>query len=979
MKIRFTICCLLSIAFRGYGQDTIPTSAGERMNSLQVLKGMKDSSLVKNVPFRNIGPTIMGGRVVDVAVNPEKPEEFYVAYASGGLWHSINNGQSFVPVFDHEAAITLGAIAVNWQSLTIWAGTGESNSSRSSYAGTGVYVSSDSGKTWEHRGLEDSHHIGRIVLDPSSPLTAWVAVTGHLYSPNSERGVYKTTDGGKTWKKVLYLDDNTGAIDLALDPVHTNILYATMWHRERRAWNFVESGNTSGIYKSTDGGETWKCITVEGSGFPLGEGTGRIGIAVFPANPDILYALLDNQAARTDTEPRDTSTIIPADLKGISRENFLKLSDRKLDKFLRNNNFPEKYTSGTVKSLIRSDSIGTQALTDYLNDANNSLFDTPIIGAEVFRSDDAGKSWRKTHDYYLKNLVYTYGYYFGKITVSPVNDKKIIVCGVPVLLSTDGGKSFTSIDAGNTHGDFHAAWMDPKNDAHMILGNDGGLNITYDNGEHWFKVHTPPVGQFYSVTYDMDTPYNVYGGLQDNGIWTGSSQTDPDDPSWLQDGQYPYRFLLGGDGMQVQVDPRDNTTVYAGFQFGYYFRIHKNNPDDAVSVKPVNDLGEPNYRFNWQSPIWLSVHQPDILYFGSNKIHRSLNKGNDMKTMSEDLTYNDRKGDVAFNTITTIHESPVRFGMLYCGTDDGKIWRSTDAGYSWEPCFNGLPKRLWVSRITASSHKMERVYASLNGYRYDNFHPYIFVSDDQGNHWKNISSNLPDEPVNVIREDPVQEKFLYAGTDNGIYMSMDGGESWMPFEGGLPRVPVHDLAIHPRDHDLIAGTHGRSIYIASLKQLEALNDSILQAPLYLFEPTVPAFSKDWGKRNTDFGPEHSPVLSMTYYSNHAGLSTVNVMTQDRQILNSFIDSTDKGLNYLSDTLFIDNKRLDAFRKKLKKSGDASEVRASDDGNYYLIRGKYRIEISGPSGTILSKDFEITDREKQEVPGSGDEPRESFTK
>ncbi|MCC7231437.1 MAG: glycosyl hydrolase, partial [Bacteroidia bacterium] len=232
MKIRFTICCLLSFAFRGYGQDTIPTSAGERMNSLQVLKGMKDSSLVKNVPFRNIGPTIMGGRVVDVAVNPEKPEEFYVAYASGGLWHSINNGQSFVPVFDHEAAITLGAIAVNWQSHTIWAGTGESNSSRSSYAGTGVYVSSDSGKTWEHRGLEDSHHIGRIVLDPSSPLTAWVAVTGHLYSPNSERGVYKTTDGGKTWKKVLYLDDNTGAIDLALDPVHTNILYATMWHRE---------------------------------------------------------------------------------------------------------------------------------------------------------------------------------------------------------------------------------------------------------------------------------------------------------------------------------------------------------------------------------------------------------------------------------------------------------------------------------------------------------------------------------------------------------------------------------------------------------------------------------------------------------------------------------------------------------------------------------------------------------------------------
>ena len=955
--ISFALICVLQIK----GQTSINTTpASERLEGIAKRKALQENSYFNNLNFRNVGPTIMSGRAVDVDVNPDDPTEFYVAYASGGLWHTVNNGQSFEPVFDHEDVITIGDIAVNWKTRMIWVGTGEVNSSRSSYSGTGVYVSTDSGKTWLNKGLPESHHIGRICLHPTQPGTAWVAVLGHLYSPNKERGVYKTTDGGNTWKQVLSVDENTGAVDLTLDPNNPDILYTSMWHRERRAWNFVESGTTSGIYKSTDGGENWNLISGNGSGFPTGDGVGRIGLAVYPKNSQIIYAILDNQSKRKEDEKQDTSVLSVKQLKDISKSGFLALDESKLGKFLRNNGFPAKYTATGVKELVRTDSIKPSAIVDYLNDANNSLFDTPIIGSEIYRSEDGGKSWKKTHESILKNLFYSYGYYFGRISVSPFDDKKILVCGLPLIMSVDGGKTFKTIDGDNTHGDHHAVWINPKRDKHMIICNDGGLNITYDDGAHWFKANTPPVGQFYSVNVDMAKPYNVYGGLQDNGVWTGPSTND-NSVYWHQEGQYPYKFIMNGDGMQVQVDTRDNTTVYTGYQFGYYYRINKNDPENGTAIKPDNDLGEPNFRFNWQTPIWLSRHNQDILYYGSNRFHRSMNKGDDMKTLSPDLTHHDKTGDVPFNTIVTISESSSRFGLLYIGTDDGYIWTSSDAGYTWKKISDGLPQGLYVSRVVASRHKESRVYATLNGYRNDHFKAYVYKSEDGGITWQSISGNLPAEPVNVIQEDPVNEKIVYLGTDNGAYCSLNQGMSWMTIGGNLPRVAVHDLVVHPRDNELVLGTHGRSIYIASLKEVEKITDSIVNQNLHLFELEKTEWSKHWGEKQDEFSEPFSPSLSTCYFSKAKGVLEVKFTTEKGALIKSIKDTAEAGLNYLVYDLSVDPVNLKALEKSLSGKTQV-HLAASENKMYYLPKGKYKIEISDQQGNKVNSAFEITDPE-----------------
>ena len=502
-----------------------PTPAEKRFEAFKQRKKLRDNSLLKNVRLRSVGPTIMSGRVTDIDVDPADPTIFYVAYASGGLWKTENNGISFTPLFDHEASMTIGAIAVDWKhGETIWVGTGENNSSRSSYAGTGIYKSTDKGKTWDYAGLGETQHIGKIVIDPNDPNTVWVAAIGHLYSPNPERGVFKTTDGGKTWKKTLFIDDNTGAIDLAIDPNNNNVLYAATWYRTRRAWNFEESGKTSGIYKSEDGGDTWKLISTKESGFPTGEGVGRIGMAIYPKNPQIIYAVVDNQFHRPEEKKKEKPAITKEMLKTIKKEDFLKLKDEDINKFLDNNNFPMEYSAEKIKQMVKEDKIKPVALVDYISDENADLYNTPVIGAQVYRSDNGGKTWTKTNKDYIDDLFYTYGYYFGLIRVDPENDKEIYIGGVPILKSTDGGETFSSIDADNMHGDYHTIWVDPKKEGHLIIGNDGGLNITYDDGKTYFKANTPAVGQFYSVAVDMASPYNVYGGLQDNGVWTGHTK-----------------------------------------------------------------------------------------------------------------------------------------------------------------------------------------------------------------------------------------------------------------------------------------------------------------------------------------------------------------------------------------------------------------------------------------------------------------------
>ncbi|MFN8144138.1 MAG: glycosyl hydrolase [Bacteroidia bacterium] len=974
MKIHGLILLANIICLQVQSQSTVsPSTAQERMDGISKRKSLKENSYFNNLNFRNVGPTVMSGRAVDVDVNPDNPTEFYVAYASGGLWHTTNNGQSFEPLFDNEDVITIGDIAVDWKTRKIWVGTGEVNSSRSSYAGNGIYVSADSGKTWMYKGLPESHHIGKICLHPTQSGTAWVAVLGHLYSPNKDRGVYKTTDGGNTWKQVLAIDENTGAVDLAMDPGNPDILFSVMWHRERRAWNFVESGATSGIYKSTDGGEHWSLLTTESSGFPVGEGVGRIGLAIYPKNSQILYAVLDNQAKRKDDEKADTSVIVAKQLKGISKSDFLALNDSKLEKFFRSNGFPAKYTGAVVKDLVKKDSIQTEAIVDYLNDANNSLFDTPIIGAEVYRSENGGKTWKKTHDNIIKNLCYSYGYYFGRISVSPLDDKKILVCGLPLIMSTDGGKTFKNISGDNTHGDHHAVWMDEKQDKHMIICNDGGVNITYDDGTHWFKANTPPVGQFYSVNVDMAKPYNVYGGLQDNGVWTGSSQTN-NSTSWTESGQYPYKFIMGGDGMQVQVDTRDNATVYTGFQFGYYFRLNKNEADNSVPVKPENDLGEANFRFNWQTPILLSSHNQDIFYLGSNRFHRSMNKGEGIKTISQDLTLNDKKGDVPFNTIVTMSESPSRFGLLYVGTDDGLVWVSSDDGYTWKKISDGLPQGLYVSRVIASQHKENKVYVTLNGYRNDNFKPYVFVSENGGGIWKNITSNLPDEPVNVIREDPSSENIIYVGTDNGAYCSLNAGQNWMTLGGNLPRVAVHDMVVQSRENELVLGTHGRSIYITPLKDIQMLSDSVLQSALHMFSIEPMSWSKSWGTKPDEFSEPESPSLSLSFFKKKSGVVSLSITTESGVLIKTLKDSSEAGLNYVTYDLSIDSMELKNVKRSFAKQ--KVNIEAGENGVSYLPAGKYKLKISDSEGANDSASFEIKDPEKDKSNSQEPEARES---
>ena len=813
-----------------------PTPATERMQGLQKRKALDAKSVLKNIEFTNIGPTQMNGRVVDIDVNPTDPTEFYIAYASGGLFYTNTNGQSLTPIFDNEDAFTIGDIAVDWKTKTIWVGTGEVNSSRSSYSGVGMYKSNDNGKTWAYIGLPESHHIGKIVLHPTNSNIAWVAVLGHLYSANKERGVYKTIDGGKTWTHTLFVDENTGAVEMDINNKNPNELYATMWHRERRAWDWKETGATSAIYKSTNGGDTWSNISQASSGFPTGDKVGRIGVAVYQKNPNIIYAVVDNNNLKLDTAKKkiDTAHYQTNDFKNITKENFALLNNKKLDTFLMDNDFDEKYNATTVKELIKNDKVKPTAVYDWLI-ADDGFQNAGIKGCELYRSDNAGKTWKRVNKKAL-TIYNTYGYYFGKLSVSPNDENNVVLLGFNCIYSNDGGKTFKVKDKSNTHPDWHTCWIDPNRDGHWVAGNDGGVNVTYDYGKHWSKINNNAVGQFYGITTDDAKPYNVYGGLQDNGTWYGSAKLrksfddEEEENDEKEDGPdaYNWKSIGGGDGMQVQVDTRDNKTVYRGFQFGYYGRTTVDG-GRGISIHPMHDLGEQKLRYNWQTPIWLSKHAPDVLYYGSNKFHRSLLKGEKMEAISADLTNGKKEGRIPFGTLTTIVESPKKFGLIYVGTDDGNIHITKDGGYTFTNIAKNLPKNiplgLYVSRVMPSKFEEARVYVTLNGYRNDNFAAYLLVSQDYGTTWSSIGLDLPAEPLNVIKEDPKNEQIIYVGSDNGLYASFDMGKTFMTMMGkNLPRVPVHDIAIQERENEIIIGTHGRSAFTAKLSEVQKAFD-----------------------------------------------------------------------------------------------------------------------------------------------------------
>ncbi|MEO1727084.1 MAG: glycosyl hydrolase [Bacteroidota bacterium] len=952
----------------------------ERLAGFAQRQRLMEASVVSGLPIENIGPTVMSGRVTDLDVWPADPTHFFVSYASGGLWHTASNGGAFTPKFDDLPVMTIGDIAVRWPesvdsdaSPVVWVGTGENNSSRSSYAGTGVYKSMDGGENWTHLGLGETHHIGRIVLHPDDAETAWVAAIGHLYSPNDERGVFKTTDGGQSWTKSLFVNDSTGVIDLVIDPTDADVLYATSWDRSRVAWNFVEGGPGSAIYKSADGGDSWEQISTEDSGFPTGAGVGRIGLALFPGDAGFgagqtIYAFLDNQDRRPEEE-EDMGDDDPAAqptrdaLRTMGRDAFLALSEKAVNAFLDNNGFPLNYSAASVQAMVEDNTLDPADLVAYLEDANRELFDTPVIGGEVYRSDDGGQSWRKAHDGFIDDFVFSYGYYFGEIRVSPHDEDRLYLLGVPLIGSTDGGQTWTSNDADHVHVDHHALWVNPDRPGHLINGNDGGLNISYDDAQSWFKLNIPPVGQFYTVAVDSADTYRVYGGLQDNGVWRGP-HTYEESPGWRAEGQYPYERIMGGDGMQIQVDPRTNERIYTGFQFGNYYRIERRD-DGSFSrtrITPRHDLGERPLRFNWQTPIHLSRFNNDILYFGSNKLHRSMDRGETWTALSDDLTKGGLPGDVPYGTLTSLDESPLQFGLLWAGADDGSLHVTRDGGTSWTNAGANLPaatRDFWVSRVEASHHEAGRAYVSLNGYRFDNFTPLVFVTEDYGQSWTQLGAmgtegGLPNEPVNVVMEDRENADLLYVGTDHGLYVSLDRGQSFMALmatgtDAAMPNAPVHDLAYHHAAHDLVVGTHGRSIYRASVAHLQQLTADVRSKPVHLFAADDIRHSGAWGRRGWRWNDVTTPDLDLVAWLQAEGIATLEVTREDSTGTVETVRTVDLdsvlGLNVFTYDLTAD-------------FALAEDHEAADDERFYLTPGTYTLTLR-QNGASASQTLTVT--------------------
>ncbi len=837
-----------------FGQG-VPSSPGEISKAIKQRKALAENSILKQYPVRSIGPVVQGARIVDISVDPTDFNTFYVGYASGGVYKTTNNGVSFKPVFDNQGALTIGDMAIaNSNSSVIYVGTGEKNSSRSSYAGSGMYKSIDAGKTWQQIGLENTQHISRVVVHPENPEVVWVAAIGALYSKNEERGVFKSSDGGKTWKKTLFVSDSVGIIDLAINEKNPELLLASSWERDRKAWNFKGNGSGSAIYRSVDGGDSW---TKAMEGIPDDASNGRIGINYAQGNPNIVYAVMDNQKETKEEKKSDEPGLKLKDFIEMDREAFLKLENKSLDKFLKKSGYPSKYNAEIIKKEISDKVYTPKALAEYFGDANQALFNTKVTGAEVYRSDNGGGSWQKMNSYDLPGVYFTYGYYFGEITVSPQNEDELYIYGVPLLKSLDGGKTFARIDTMNdVHVDHHAMWVNPTNDDHVILGNDGGLYLSYDGGAEWLHLNNDAVGQFYTVNVDMEKPYNVYGGLQDNGTLMGSSKT-------VVGRSKNWDFLFGGDGMFVAPDPRNSNIIYAGYQFGNYFRLDRENRKTNY-ISPKHDIGKAKLRFNWRTPLILSKHNPDIVYIGAQQVYRSINQGDSWDLISGDLTRQKSKGNVPFSTISSLAESPHKFGVLYVGTDDGNVQLSKDGGGSWKLISDGLPQDKWVGNVFPSPHDEATVFVSLTGYRQDDFGTYAFVSHDYGQNWKSLKGNLPDESVNVIIQDPVNPKLLYIGTDHGTYLSLDMGEHWEHITQ-IPNVASYDMIVHPRENELVVATHGRSMYVLDVKPFQALKDGKLNQAIVAYAPKGVRFSKNWGEKRYPYVKPNIPSIDLNYY------------------------------------------------------------------------------------------------------------------
>ncbi|MDQ1729633.1 MAG: hypothetical protein QOD33_1758 [Pyrinomonadaceae bacterium] len=732
-----------------------------------------DDTFLKNLEFRSIGPANMGGRIDDIAVVENNPSTFYVGAATGGLWKTTNNGTTFEPIFDAQSSTSIGDIAIAPSDASIiWVGSGEPNNRQSSSWGDGVYRSLDAGKTWTNMGLRDTKHIARVVIDSRDPSIVYVAALGHLWGPNKERGVFKTTDAGKTWTNVLFINEDTGVTDLAIDPESPLTLYAAAYQRRRTPWGFNGGGASSAIYKTVDGGANWTKLT---KGLPEGI-TGRIGLDIYRRNPNTVYALIENN-------------------KG-----------------------------------------------------------------GVFRSDDRGETWRKMSDMDSRPM------YYSQVRVDPNNDQRIWQLAAPMYFSEDGGKNWATSFGQRIHGDFHAMWIDPANSDHVLAGSDGGLEVSYDRGRTWDFINTIPLGQFYEVSLDNQKPFWVYGGLQDNGSWSGPSgtlnQEGITNDDWFRTG--------GGDGFYSVVDPSDPSIVYVESQNGSVSRLELKT-GERKSIKPEARPGEKRYRFDWNSPIVISPHNNHTIYFAGNRVFRSTDRGTTW-TWSDDLTKDqDREklpimgalpdkttlsrhdGVETFGQIVTLAESPIKEGLLYAGTDDGNLQVSRDSGKTWKNITDkvpGVPKNTYVSRVAPSRYSEGTAYLTLDGHRADDYSTYVFVTTDFGESWKAIKSNLPaGVTARVIREHPRNQNLLFLGTEFGAYVSWDRGGRWTRLKGNLPLVRIDDIQIHARDNALVLATHGRSVWILDdLSPLERAADSVLAADIHLFDVAPATHFRLYGRK-----------------------------------------------------------------------------------------------------------------------------------
>ncbi|MDW8051166.1 MAG: hypothetical protein RMJ83_01665 [Armatimonadota bacterium] len=741
--------------------------------------------LFKNLRPRNIGPANMGGRITDVEGIPGNPGTVYVGTATGGLWKTTNWGITWTPLFDEQETTTIGDIAIDPQNPDIiWVGTGEANTRNSISIGCGVYKSTDGGKTWQYMGLRETRQISRIIIHPRDSNTVWVAAVGSAFGPNPERGVFMTTDGGKTWQKVLYIDEHHGASDLDIDPSNPNILYAGMWRFERKPWTHTSGSEQGGVFKSTDGGRTWRKLT---NGLP--KLMGRIGVKVAPSNPNVVYVIAESN-------------------------------------------------EGTL-----------------------------------FRSDNRGESFQRVSD---DTRIVSRGFYYADMRVCPRDENRLYFLATQLRVSIDGGRTSQQI-ASRVHVDHHALWIDPTNPNILWNGNDGGLAFSLDRGQTWDVISNLPLGQFYQICCSCEAPfYQVAGGLQDNGSWIGWARTKEGgivNEHW--------RMVSFGDGFFCIIHPRNPNLIISESQGGNILRtdlatgIQQNISPQARRADggPAREL---KYRFNWNTPIIASPHNPDTLYVGGNVVFKSTDFGTTWSVISPDLTTDDPEkqkdagGPVWVEnttaeyhcTIISLAESPVRKGLLWVGTDDGRLWKSPDDGATWIELTRNvpdLPPNSPVSHIEPSRTSPNVAYVAFDRHMLNDYKPYLYKTTDGGKTWQSLTNGLPDEAyIFVIREDPRNPNLLYAGTERGLYVSFDGGRKWQRMPN-LPPVPVHDLLVHPLMNDLIIGTHGRSIYVLDdITPLQEISPQVLEKPAHLFTPPT---AWRYATRMTRYGRGDRPIVA----------------------------------------------------------------------------------------------------------------------